>query len=66
MTWRGGGGLRSFFEPRSIAVAGVSTDPAKLGSIIFQNLLENRAKGLLKAQVYALNPAHEFIGDNRA
>ncbi|HKT21285.1 MAG TPA: acetate--CoA ligase family protein [Nitrososphaerales archaeon] len=58
--------LRSFFEPRSIAVAGVSNDPTKLGSIVFQNLLENRAKGLLKASVHALNPAHEFVGNSRA
>jgi acetate---CoA ligase (ADP-forming) len=59
-------GIRSFFEPHSIAVAGVSVDPDKLGSIIYANLLENRAKGQLKASVYALNPAHEFIGGNRA
>ncbi len=58
--------MKSFFEPRSVAVAGVSTDPDKLGSIIFQNLMENRAKGLLKASVYALNPSHEFIGTMRA
>jgi acetate---CoA ligase (ADP-forming) len=59
-------GIESFFHPRSIAVAGVSTDPDKLGSVIYTNLLENRAKGLLKASVYALNPAHEFIDGNRA
>lgn len=59
-------GMESFFDPKSIAVAGVSTDPGKLGSIIFQNLMENRKKGLLKATIYALNPAHEFIGSSRA
>jgi acetate---CoA ligase (ADP-forming) len=59
-------GLESFFDPRSIAVAGVSTDPNKLGSVIYTNLLENRAKGLLRASVYALNPAHEFVGNSRA
>jgi acetyltransferase len=56
-------GIRSFFEPKSVAVAGVSTDPDKLGSIIFANLLANKRKGLLKASVYALNPAHDHIGD---
>lgn len=55
-------GMRSFFEPKSIAVAGVSTDPNKLGSIIFANLVENSRKGLLRAPVYALNPAHRRIG----
>lgn len=55
--------MESFFEPRSVAVAGVSSDPDKIGSIIFANLLENAEKGLLKASVYALNPAHDRIGD---
>ena len=58
--------LKSFFEPRSIAVAGVSADPSKLGSIIFQNLLENRTKGILRASVYALNPIHGSVGGSRA
>jgi acyl-CoA synthetase (NDP forming) len=56
-------GMKSFFEPKSIAVAGVSTDPNKLGSIIFAHLTENRRKGLLRATAYALNPAHDRIGD---
>jgi len=56
-------GIRSFFEPKSVAVAGVSNDPDKLASIIFSNLLVNVRKGLLKASVYALNPAHDRIGD---
>ena len=57
-------GMKSFFEPKSVAVAGVSTDPDKLGSIIFANMTENSEKGLLKARVYALNPAHERIGSH--
>ena len=56
-------GIESFFEPKSIAVAGVSTDQNKMGSIIFANLLANRRKGVLKANVYALNPSHVRIGD---
>ena len=55
--------MKSFFRPSSIAVAGVSADPDKMGSIIFSNLLSNRRKGLLKARVYPLNPAHDRIGD---
>jgi len=55
--------MSSFFEPKSIAVAGVSVDPNKLGSIIFANMVENRDSGVLKAPVYALNPAHDRIGD---
>ena len=55
--------MKSFFEPKSIAVAGVSADSNKLGSIIFAKLLANSEKGLLKASVYALNPARTRIGD---
>ncbi len=58
-------GIRSFFEPRSVAVAGVSTDPDKLGSIIFSNLIASAEKGLLKASVYAVNPSHERVGTRR-
>jgi acetyltransferase len=56
-------GIKSFFEPRSIAVAGVSSDPGKLGSIIFSNLRDSVEKGTLKASVYALNPSRSQIGD---
>ena len=55
--------MTSFFEPRSIAVAGASTDPDKLGSIIFANMVENQKKGILESPVYALNPSHDRIGD---
>ena len=55
--------MKSFFAPNSIAVAGISADPDKLGSIIFTNLLENRKNGLLKASVFGLNPAYDRIGN---
>ena len=58
--------MESFFRPKSIAVAGVSKDPDKLGSIIFANMLENQRKGLLNATVYAINPTHVRIGDQPA
>ena len=57
------GGLRSFFSPRSIAVAGVSPDAEKLASIIFSNLQGNLASGLLKSTLYAVNPRHGRIGN---
>ena len=56
-------GVEIFFEPESIAVAGVSQDPNKMGSNIFSNSVANRKRGLLKAKVYALNPAHDRVGD---
>ena len=59
-------GMASFFAPRSIAVAGVSSDPGKMGSIILSNLLENRQRGVLGASVYALNPTHGSVMGQRA
>lgn len=49
-------GIRYFFQPKSIAVAGVSNDPTKIASIIFSNLQENLNRGALRASLYALNP----------
>lgn len=58
-------GIRSFFEPRSVAVVGVSDDREKLSSIIYANMLANRRKGLLRAPVYPVNPAHDMVGSRR-
>ncbi len=55
-------GIRYFFQPKSIAVAGVSTDPAKIASIIISNLQKNRNKGTLKASLFAVNPTYTRIG----
>lgn len=39
--------LESFFNPKSVAVVGVSADPKKLGSLIFNNLISAKYKGKL-------------------
>ena len=39
--------LESFFNPKSVAVVGVSADPKKLGSLIFNNLINAKFKGNL-------------------
>ena len=44
--------LETFFNPSSTAVIGVSSDPAKLGTVIFKNLIDAGYKGKL----YAINP----------
>ncbi|MGH9038973.1 MAG: CoA-binding protein [Acidimicrobiia bacterium] len=50
--------LRSFFEPRSVAVVGASPDPARGGHRIVRNLLEH-----FGGHVYAVNPhATEVLG----
>ena len=55
--------IRPFFEPGSIAIVGASTNPAKPGYNVFLNLAENKRKGLLKAELYPVNPrAKEVLG----
>ena len=44
--------LESFFNPKSIAVVGVSAEPTKLGAVVFKNILDANFKGNL----YAVNP----------
>jgi acetyltransferase len=44
--------LESFFNPQSVAVVGVSSEPTKLGSIVFNNIISMGYKGKL----YAINP----------
>jgi acetyltransferase len=39
--------LESFFNPKSIAVVGVSEDPKKLGSLIFNNVINANFSGKL-------------------
>ncbi len=44
--------LNTFFRPRSVAVVGVSENLNKLGSIIFQNIIEGGFSG----DLYGVNP----------
>ncbi|MBR2141297.1 MAG: acetate--CoA ligase family protein [Rickettsiales bacterium] len=44
--------LESFFNPKSVAVIGVSANPSKLGAVVFNNLLDAKFNGKL----YPINP----------
>ena len=44
--------LRSFFEPRSVAVVGASRDPASIGGRLLNALVTNGFQGSL----YPINP----------
>ncbi len=55
--------LDPFFYPKAIAVIGASREENKPGHVIFRILLENKRRGLLKAEVYPVNPrAEEILG----
>jgi len=52
-------GMKAVLEPRSIAVIGASTDPAKTGHVLFRNIVVNGFPG----KVYPINPkASEVLG----
>ncbi len=54
--------LAHFFSPQSIAVVGASTDPAKLGNVILNNLLTGEFLDQDRA-LYPINPkAKEILG----
>lgn len=44
--------LEKFFNPKSVAVVGVSSEATKLGSVVFNNLINAKFEGNL----YAINP----------
>jgi len=51
--------LKSFFEPKSVAVIGASREPGKLGHEIFRNIIDAGYKG----DLYPVNPkADEILG----
>jgi acetyl coenzyme A synthetase (ADP forming)-like protein len=51
--------LRCFFEPKSVAVVGVSRNPLKFGYSLLQNLLDLKFQG----KIYPVNPnADEVLG----
>lgn len=44
--------LKSFFNPKSIAVVGVSDNPSKLGAVVFNNIINAGYEG----ELYGVNP----------
>ncbi len=49
--------MNKFLNPKSIAVVGVSSNPAKIGAVIFLNII----KGGFNGDVYAVNPKHKEV-----
>lgn len=47
--------LESFFNPKSIAVVGVSNEQKKLGTLVFNNIICANYEGML----YAINPKYD-------
>jgi acetyl coenzyme A synthetase (ADP forming)-like protein len=49
--------LKDLFTPKSIAVIGVSSNPSKLGSVIFNNIIVSGYRG----KVFPVNPKYKDI-----
>ncbi len=49
--------MKRLFNPKSVAVVGVSTNSSKVGHVIFSNLIKNGYDG----KVFAINPKHKTI-----
>lgn len=53
------GSMDCFFDPKSVAVIGVSRNPRKVGHVIFRNFIEGKYRGKL----YPVNPkVSELLG----
>lgn len=48
-----------FLNPKSIALAGASDIPNKIGTVIAENMLTNKRRGFFKGEVYLVNPKHD-------
>lgn len=57
--------LSPFFSPRTVAVAGVSRSPHKIGRIVFENLISRYAAGNKSVRIYAINPEVAEIDGRR-
>ena len=53
--------LDAFFNPRSVAVVGATKRINKAGHVIFKNLVENKRRGILKGEVFPVNPHEDSI-----
>nr|MBI4156982.1 CoA-binding protein [Candidatus Woesearchaeota archaeon] len=54
--------LDNFFKAKSIAIIGVSRNPAKIGHVLFRNLLDAGYKG----KVFPVNPELKSLFDIKA
>ena len=53
--------MRTFFEPRGVAVIGASRRTMKAGHVIFKNFVINKQRNLFKAKLYPVNPGEKTI-----
>ncbi len=53
--------MHKFFNPNSVAVVGASRKTMKAGHVIFRNFVDNKRRGILKGELYPVNPHEDRI-----
>ena len=53
--------IRTFFEPKSVAIVGASKKITKAGHVIFKNFADNKRRGIFKGELYPVNPHEDYI-----
>jgi len=53
--------LDAFFNPHSVAVVGATKKINKAGHVIFKNFVENKRRGVLKGEIFPVNPYEDSI-----
>jgi acyl-CoA synthetase (NDP forming) len=53
--------MKTFFEPKGVAVIGASRRTNKAGHVIFKNFVINKQRNLFKAKLYPVNPNEKTI-----
>jgi acyl-CoA synthetase (NDP forming) len=53
--------LDAFFNPRSVAIVGATKKIDKAGHVIFKNFVENKRRGILKGEIFPVNPNKNSI-----
>ncbi|MEM2118850.1 MAG: CoA-binding protein, partial [Candidatus Bathyarchaeia archaeon] len=53
--------LDAFFNPASVAVVGATKKINKAGHVIFKNFVENKRRGVLKGEIFPVNPNEDSI-----
>ncbi|AAL81962.1 CoA-binding protein [Pyrococcus furiosus DSM 3638] len=53
--------LRSFFDPKAVAIIGATNKKGKVGNVIFENFKRNKERGIFKGNIYPVNPKLDEI-----
>ena len=53
--------IDTFFNPKSVAIIGATTNPDKAGHVIFKNFANNKKRGIFNGKIYPVNPKMDML-----